>query len=142
LLHTSNPGAAALQGATLASGEPWWHLLARELSAADARVGGGIVGGVVGATRPELLTTARRLLPHASLLLPGIGAQGATAEQLAPLLAPEYDAPPSLVAAARSLLPTDASSTPAFRHAVSSAAERLATSLAAIGARENAPGLR
>ena len=34
------------------------------------------VGAVVGATHPGAVAEARRLLPHAVLLLPGVGAQG------------------------------------------------------------------
>jgi orotidine-5'-phosphate decarboxylase len=113
LVHTSNPGAPVLQAAALADGTPWWQLLARELAAIDERHGGGIVGAVVGATRPELLGSARTLLPTSPLLVPGVGAQGGTPEQLMGLLE-RPDAPPTLVAAARSLLPTEQSSTLAF----------------------------
>ena len=35
------------------------------------------VGAVVGATVPRAVAAARRLLPRAVLLLPGVGAQGA-----------------------------------------------------------------
>ncbi|MCW2927706.1 MAG: orotidine 5-phosphate decarboxylase [Thermoleophilia bacterium] len=136
LLHTSNPGAATLQGAPLEGGEPWWQLLARELAGSDADVGGGIVGAVVGGTRPELLAEARGLLPAAPLLVPGIGAQGGTIEGLAQLVARSAGAPTTLVVAARSLLPTEPCSTPAFRHAVDSAASRLAADLARVGAHE------
>jgi orotidine-5'-phosphate decarboxylase len=131
LVHTSNPSAHVLQGATLADGTPWWQLLARELAALDERHGGGIVGAVVGATRPELLDTARSLLPTSPLLVPGIGAQGGAPEQLAGLLG-QPDAPTTLVAAARSLLPDEPCSTLAFRHVVQDAAATLSRRLAAV----------
>jgi orotidine-5'-phosphate decarboxylase len=41
------------------------------------------VGAVVGATHPRAVGEARRLLPKAILLLPGVGAQGATPADLA-----------------------------------------------------------
>ena len=129
LLHTSNPGAALLQSAQLVDGRAWWELLATEIAAVDERVGGGVVGAVVGATRPELLARARMLLPNAPLLLPGIGAQGGSVDDLGPLVDAGPDAPTSLIVAARSLLPTEPSDTGAFRHAVSTAAAQLAASL-------------
>jgi orotidine-5'-phosphate decarboxylase len=135
LLHTSNPGAAALQAAPLADGRPWWHALAAELASVDAQVGGGVVGAVVGATRPEVFAEARALLPASPLLLPGIGAQGGSVEDLATLLDAGADAPTSLVVAARSLLPAEPAATPAFRHAVVTAASALAEQLARVGAR-------
>ena len=134
LLHTSNPGAALLQSAQLVDGRAWWELLAGELAAVDERLGGGVVGAVVGATRPELLGRARALLPTSPLLLPGIGAQGGSTDDLGPLLDTGTSAPPSLVVAARSLLPTEPCDTPAFRHAVTSAAPALAASLRNVAA--------
>ncbi|MCW2925027.1 MAG: orotidine 5-phosphate decarboxylase, partial [Thermoleophilia bacterium] len=128
------PGAAALQAAPLADGTPLWHLLARELAACNARVGGGVVGAVVGATRPEVVDEARRLLPHAPLLLPGVGAQGGSVDSLA---APGTDAPTSLVAVARSLLPSARSTIEEFRFAVDRGATLAAGSLARVGARSS-----
>jgi orotidine-5'-phosphate decarboxylase len=40
------------------------------------------VGAVVGATQPEAVVRARELMPHAILLLPGVGAQGGKADVL------------------------------------------------------------
>ncbi len=135
LLHTSNPGASLLQSAELADGRAWWELLASELAAVDERVGGGVVGAVVGATRPELLARARALLPGSPLLLPGIGAQGGSTDELAPLVDASGTAPTSLIVAARSLLPADPCNTPSFRHAVASASRELAASLARVAER-------
>lgn len=137
LLHTSNPGAATLQAAELASGEPWWHLLARELRAVDEQHGGGVVGAVVGATRPDVVVQARELLPGAPLLLPGVGAQGGSVDQL-DALARVPGAPTTLVVAARSLLPDAPGGTQAFRFAVDGAASALAASLARVGASDPA----
>jgi orotidine-5'-phosphate decarboxylase len=127
LLHTSNPGAERLQSAPLADGRAWWELLAGELARVDAEVGGGVVGAVVGATRPALVSRVRTALPNASFLLPGIGAQGGSADELVDALSGSTDAVTSLVVAARSLLPTEPQSTAGFRHAVDAAARRLST---------------
>jgi orotidine-5'-phosphate decarboxylase len=131
LLVTSNPGASTLQAATLADGRAWWQLLAAELARVDELVGGGVVGAVVGATRPELLPNLRAALPAAPLLVPGIGAQGATTDDLGGLLA--AGAPTSLVTASRSLLPRAPSGTLAFRNAVTVATQQLAKQLATAG---------
>lgn len=128
LLHTSNAGAGSLQAAPLADGRPWWHLLADQLAEADAAVGGGVVGAVIGATQPDALGEARRLLPTAPLLVPGIGAQGGAIEDLAPLAT--TGAPATLVNASRSLLPTEPLDTAAFRAAISANVRALAASLA------------
>jgi orotidine-5'-phosphate decarboxylase len=128
LLHTSNPGAASLQAAPLADGRPWWHLLATQLAEADAAVGGGVVGAVIGATQPDALRQARELLPMAPLLVPGLGAQGGAVADLAPLATP--DAPATLVNASRSLLPNEALDTVAFRAAITANVRSFATSLA------------
>ncbi len=42
------------------------------------------VGAVVGATYPEMSKILRKLMPHTYFLVPGYGAQGATAEDLRP----------------------------------------------------------
>ncbi|MBC7460582.1 MAG: orotidine-5'-phosphate decarboxylase [Thermoleophilia bacterium] len=128
LLHTSNPGAAALQAAPLADGRPWWHLLATQLAEADAAVGGGVVGAVIGATQPDALRQARELLPAAPLLVPGIGAQGGAVSDLAALDAPA--APTTLVNSSRSLLPTEPLDTAGFRSVVAANLDAFAVSLA------------
>lgn len=130
LLHTSNPGAAALQSVpTGPDDRPWWELLADTFAQVDASVGPGVVGAVVGATRPELVERARVLLPRAPLLLPGVGAQGGAA----PKARIDAAAPVELVAASRSLLPTQPVATAGFRSAVSTAAAEFSALLAASG---------
>lgn len=128
LLLTSNDGAATLQAAPLAGGDPWWQLLAAELARVDDAVGGGVVGAVVGATRPELLGALRTAMPNAPLLVPGVGAQGGSASELDGLVV--QGAPTSLVAVSRSLLPGEPCGTQAFRNAVTTAAQELAGTLA------------
>jgi len=89
LVRTSNPGGADLQDLTIdaprADGARPLTLAdrvadlltdrARELGV-DAR-GYGPLGAVVGGTVPERLVELRARLPHAILLVPGYGAQGA-----------------------------------------------------------------
>lgn len=88
LVRTSNPGGADLQDREL-DGRPLYETLAGmandagELSVSQ-EVGLSSVGAVTGATRPDLLERLRVLMPHAVFLLPGVGAQGGTVEDLAP----------------------------------------------------------
>ena len=110
--------SARMPGAPAAS----YHATCGLMAAAWSRA-------VVGATRPELFTRVRELLPTAPLLVPGVGAQGGTVDGLAGLDAPGGIAPPSLIVAARSLLPTEPLDTPAFRDAVATSARALAGSL-------------
>src|ERR1700722_3238049 len=87
LVRTSNPGSAVLQDAKLADGRSWSELLADELnklaceSELIGRRGYSLVGAVVGATQPAAMKSLRARLPKSIFLLPGYGAQGATAEQ-------------------------------------------------------------
>ena len=87
LVKTSNAGSADVQDAVLRDGEPLWHHVARLVCEwAEEAVGeSGLsnVGAVVGATYPRAIGEARRLMPQSVLLLPGVGAQGATAADVA-----------------------------------------------------------
>ncbi|MGE5595925.1 MAG: orotidine-5'-phosphate decarboxylase, partial [Hyphomicrobiales bacterium] len=71
LCRTSNPGSADLQNQRLESGE-----LVFERIAVAATGWGPNAGLVVGATAPAELRRVRELVPKASLLVPGVGAQG------------------------------------------------------------------
>jgi orotidine-5'-phosphate decarboxylase len=85
LVKTSNPSARELQDLHVGSRRVHHHVaaLVNELgSESVGRSGYGPVGAVVGATWPEDLTEARKLMPHAFLLVPGFGAQGATARDV------------------------------------------------------------
>lgn len=87
LTRTSNPGAADLEERALVDGGSVWTEVAgwidRWNEGRTGSSGVGAVGAVVGATAPDALATARRLMPSAPLLLPGLGAQGGTAADLA-----------------------------------------------------------
>jgi orotidine-5'-phosphate decarboxylase len=86
LVRTSNPGSADFQDVKLADGRTWSELVADKLStvAADPALigshGFSNVGAVVGATQMHTMQSLRERLPQSIFLLPGYGAQGATAE--------------------------------------------------------------
>ncbi len=106
LVRTSNPGAADVQDLELAAGGPVWERLAAfvaEQGAAGVGESGlSDVGAVVGATQPRHLERARELMPHAVLLLPGVGAQGGRVEDLAAAFAPGRAG--GLITASRSIV--------------------------------------
>jgi len=105
LVRTSNPGAADIEDLRLAdSGSVWERIaaLVDELGApgvGDAGVSD--VGAVVGATEPGHLQRARELMPSATFLLPGVGAQGGRVEELAAAFSPGRAG--GLVSASRSI---------------------------------------
>ena len=110
LVRTSNPGGADLQElalAFIASGAPTVadrlaDLLterARELGV-DGR-GYGPLGAVVGGTVPGRIAGLRARLPHAVLLVPGYGAQGAGPDDVRPAF--DADGFGAVIAASRSL---------------------------------------
>lgn len=104
LVRTSNPGARDVQDLELAEGGPLWHRLARIVAElGDQPAGGRLadVGAVLGATEPGHLARARELMPRATFLLPGVGAQGGRVEDLAPAFAPGRAG--GLVSASRSI---------------------------------------
>ena len=91
LVRTSNPGAGTFQDLS-AAGQPIYRhvaMLVEDLAAATARGSEyGTVGAVVGATYPRELAELRAAMPHAPLLVPGYGSQGAGAGDVAAAFAP------------------------------------------------------
>jgi orotidine-5'-phosphate decarboxylase len=87
LVKTSNEGGADVQDLVLSDGRPLWQHMARLVHELGEELVGNrglsSVGAVVGATHPRAVGEARRLMPQAVLLLPGVGAQGATPADLA-----------------------------------------------------------
>jgi orotidine-5'-phosphate decarboxylase len=87
LVRTSNAGAADVQELALSDGRPLWHHVARLVAGwGDGLVGErglSSVGAVIGATVPRAVGEARRAMPQAVFLLPGVGAQGATPADVA-----------------------------------------------------------
>jgi orotidine-5'-phosphate decarboxylase len=86
LVKTSNPGGKLFQD-LVADGRPvYQHVaaLVESLAAQTLGDGGyGAVGAVTGATYPKQLPELRTLMPHSWFLVPGYGAQGGTARDVA-----------------------------------------------------------
>jgi len=87
LVKTSNAGSADIQDLALSDGRRVWQQVAELVNEWGSGLLGerglSSVGAVVGATYPRAVAEARRLMPQAILLLPGIGAQGATPADVA-----------------------------------------------------------
>ena len=87
VVKTSNAGGAEVQDLALSDGRAVWQHVALLVAEWGADLVGerglSSVGAVIGATHPRAVSEARRLLPQAVLLLPGIGAQGATPADVA-----------------------------------------------------------
>jgi len=105
LVRTSNPGAAELQDEAPPGAPPLRERLAAIVHDLGSSAVGGAglsdVGAVVAATQPALMEDLRGRMPHAVLLLPGIGAQGGRAEDAAPAFGGRRAA--ALVTASRSI---------------------------------------
>lgn len=88
LVKTSNPSSGELQNQIFEGGETLYATVGglceewgREL---PGQYGYSGVGAVVGATYPEQLRELRQSLPHTFFLVPGYGAQGGGAQDVAP----------------------------------------------------------
>jgi orotidine-5'-phosphate decarboxylase len=97
LVRTSNPGAGQFQDLLVSNGatppRPLYQHVG-EAVAAWARenlgaCGLGDVGAVVGATYPAELAMLRKQMPEVLFLVPGFGAQGGKAEDVAPGFRPD-----------------------------------------------------
>ena len=89
LAKTSNPGSGELQNLTAGDRLVYQLLgdMAERLGAGtEGDYGYGLAGAVTGATYPEELRDLRARLPHTFFLVPGYGAQGGTAEDIAQYL--------------------------------------------------------
>jgi len=89
LVRTSNPGAGQFQDLALGEGgQPLYrHVGAAVAAWARENLGAcglGDVGAVVGATYPAELAQLRQALPEVLFLVPGYGAQGGSAADVAP----------------------------------------------------------
>ena len=86
LAKTSNPGSSDLQDRDLEGAALYQRVaaMADDLGAASMGEGGwSAVGIVVGATHPEIAADLRRAFPRTPFLVPGYGAQGAGADDVA-----------------------------------------------------------
>jgi orotidine-5'-phosphate decarboxylase len=127
LVKTSNDGGVDVQDLKLSDGRPLWQQVALLVHELGEEVVGDCglssVGAVVGATYPRAIAEARKLLPQAILLLPGVGAQGATPADIARAFT---SGPASaLVAASRSVMYAFRSGEDDWRFAAAAEAARL-----------------
>jgi orotidine-5'-phosphate decarboxylase len=128
LVRTSNAGAVDVQDLALSDGRPLWHHLAelvREWGEPLVGENGmSSIGAVVGATHPRAVSEARRLLPQTPMLLPGVGAQGATPADVARA----FTAGPAsaVVTASRSVIYAYRESEADWRAAAAAEAQQLA----------------
>ncbi len=86
LVKTSNPSSGELQD-RLVDGKPLYELVGAMVDEWGKDCMGSsysYVGAVVGATYPEMGKILRGVMPKAYILVPGYGAQGATAKDLRP----------------------------------------------------------
>jgi orotidine-5'-phosphate decarboxylase len=87
LAKTSNPGSGDLQDLKSVSGEEIYMIVAKLVRQYSIRLigkeGYSAIGTVVGATFPAQAIRLREMLPKSIFLVPGYGAQGATASDVA-----------------------------------------------------------
>src|ERR1700722_9008721 len=105
LVKNSNPSSGEFQDLE-ASGQPLWEAVAARVRGwGDDFIGASglsSVGAVVGATYPKHLRRARKLMPHAIILVPGYGTQGGSAEDA--VASARADGTGFIVNASRSLM--------------------------------------
>ena len=108
LVRTSNPGGDAVQTPMLSTGgsvaEHVASIMAR-LGRTEGLVGNrgySLLGAVVGATKPEDAALLRKAMPQQLFLVPGFGAQGASAEDVRPCF--NADGSGAIIPASRSVL--------------------------------------
>jgi len=108
LVRTSNPSAAAIQDVPTDDGRRMHDVIAGQVAAwaADVRTigrrGYSSVGAVVATRNPTDAARLRVAMPHSMFLVPGYGAQGATADDVRPSF--RQDGTGAIVAAGRSII--------------------------------------
>jgi len=118
LCRTSNPSSREFQELRLADGRQLFEEIACVATAWSPHV-----GLVVGATAPAELQRVRTLVPNASLLVPGVGAQGGRPEDV---VAAAGAVPGTIVVnASRSILYASVASGESYADAAAGAAQRL-----------------
>ena len=87
LVKTSNPSSGELQDVKLENGEEVYTRVAKYVEKWGEDLRGeynySSISAVVGATYPEQLKQLRQIAPHTYFLIPGYGAQGGKAEEIA-----------------------------------------------------------
>lgn len=136
LVRTSNPDSDKIQSHTLTSGQTVGELLATMTatlgqSRLGATSGLSSVGAVVGATKAGEGAAMRACMPNQIFLIPGYGAQGGTAADIKTMLCPDNRG--VLVTSSRAIIYAPPAPGETWNQAVSQAAIRLKTEIAAIG---------
>ncbi|MEX1010717.1 MAG: orotidine-5'-phosphate decarboxylase [Balneolaceae bacterium] len=101
LALTSNPGSADLLQREMKNGLSFAAYITRLLRE-KSRTAGTHIGLVIGATHPESLEHILNEFPEASLLIPGVGSQGGSLDELLPVIANHRGIP--LITSSRSIL--------------------------------------
>lgn len=87
LIKTSNPSSGDIQDVKMENGEELYTKVAKLVKNWGEELRGeygySSVGGVVGATYPEQIESLRKIAPHTFFLIPGYGAQGGKANDIA-----------------------------------------------------------
>ncbi len=108
LVRTSNRSARDIQDFSDAAGKKFYEHIAEHIAAIGNKKeligesGYSCLGAVVGATYPDEALRLRQLMPKQIFLVPGYGAQGATAADCAPAFNP--DGTGAVVNASRSVI--------------------------------------
>ena len=106
LVKTSNPSSGQLQDLTFTDGRTLYEVMADLVNewgeSTVGQCGYSSIGAVVGATYPAQLEQLRKRMPRAWFLVPGFGAQGGGAEDVAKAFNP--DGLGAVVNASRSLM--------------------------------------
>lgn len=108
LVRTSNPSAAAIQDFTGPDGRKLYEHVAQQVAAMGGapqllgRRGYSCLGAVVGATYPQEAARLREIMPQQIFLVPGYGAQGASAADCAAAF--KADGAGAIVNASRSVI--------------------------------------
>ena len=137
LVKTSNPGSGEVQDVTLSDGRRLWQHVAELVREWGADLVGerglSSVGAVVGATYPREVAEARKLMPQAILLLPGVGVQGGTPADVARAFTREPAS--ALVSASRSVIYAYRAGGGDWRSAAGTEAARLAREVWSVSGR-------
>jgi orotidine-5'-phosphate decarboxylase len=133
LVRTSNPGSGMFQGLEAGGRKLYRHVAAAVAEwnrPGIATCGLGDVGAVVGATHPAELAELRAALPACWFLVPGYGAQGGTAQDLAAAF--RADGLGAVVNSSRGVTFPFHPDDPSWEQAVLSATHRAVLELAAV----------
>lgn len=139
LVRTSNQGSDEVQSTELADGHTVAEMMAHQVACLGAHSIGsrGLsdAGAVVGATKSADAAALRRLMPHQPLLIPGVGAQGGTVDDVRVMCRPRAETHGELgvvINASRSVIYAQGAAGESWTDAVRRAAKELALESASL----------